>query len=59
MVERIRGILLNADGVNAVGIDNGSGNVTVNYDPGKNSPEKLAQLLRDKGYGVRSVEVLN
>ena len=59
MVERIRGILSSTDGVNAVSIDTGSGNITVNYNPTKTSAEKLAQSLRERGYGVRSVQVLN
>jgi copper chaperone CopZ len=45
--------------VNSVYVDAGSGNVTVSYDPAKTSVEKIVQAIRDKGYNVDSIKVLD
>ena len=47
------------NGVYSVYVDAGSGNVTVSYDPGKTSAEKLAQVIKARGYNVDDLKVLD
>ena len=56
---RVRSTLTNAEGVYAVSMDQGSEDVLVTYDSMKTSAEKLAQIVREKGYTVKRVKVLD
>ena len=47
-----------AEGVHSVLVDGAAGNLNVVFDPGKTSPEKLAQRIRDRGYTVDRVNLM-
>lgn len=51
-------MIASVDGVYTVYADITSGNLNVEYDPVKTSPEELAQKIRDRGYHVDSIKLM-